>query len=124
MKKGLRKKKKMKTRTGFVSNSSSSSFVIIGLTMTKKVEKKLQELYPISDDKGSWWDELEEKTGLDVLYDEPDSHIGKLVACVSTDECLDNEETPLSDLLDDIAEVRTKLETIGPIKVIQGYCPS
>lgn len=36
----------MKIRTGFVSNSSSSSFVCMGIKLTPEIKKSLKEKYP------------------------------------------------------------------------------
>lgn len=80
----------MKTRSGFVSNSSSSSFVVIGTRMTDKELKK----------KG-WYDEYEPTDkmpdGLDILHDnDGDIIIGEILA--SGEDYLDDSKIDLVKL--------------------------
>ncbi len=80
----------MKIRTGFVSNSSSSSFVLIGKKMSMD---ELVEKFPGDED---WvYDRVEEK-GL-IYFGEESDVIGKELAR-SEDEVMEETELSFSDL--------------------------
>jgi hypothetical protein len=68
----------MKIRNGFVSNSSSSSFVILGAKLSRKEEKEISEKYT-------------EQTGKELcdqdffLPDERNCYIGKIICDLHSD---------------------------------------
>ena len=65
----------MKTRNGFVSNSSTSSFIVIGYKYTPEVAKQLAALnrIPTADEDGK---ELDEDTQLEFMRDGVDMPYG------------------------------------------------
>jgi hypothetical protein len=81
----------MKARLGFVSNSSSSSFLIYGITKSKPDLKKIMlEKGFKFDEKDRWGfrDLVEEFVGMDAQYPDDDYiyYIGKSWASISDDQ--------------------------------------
>jgi hypothetical protein len=69
----------MKIRNGFVSNSSTSSFVLVGVKANKENQKKLEEKYPkqkdeLDEDDGDgdfcYHERLDEEYDIHYLNDE------------------------------------------------------
>lgn len=79
----------MKTRNGFVSNSSSSSFVVVGFPLTEDMESRLNSFFPKQDgeEEYEWHERISVETGLQVLYtSSPQKYvIGKVLADVGSD---------------------------------------
>ena len=81
----------MKIRSGFVSNSSSSSFVMIGIELFedsvtyKNLEEKFGDLYEANFN------------GYDFVYDEPNSYLGKMIT-FSSEYYLEKAVETLTDL--------------------------
>jgi hypothetical protein len=91
----------MKIRTGFVSNSSSSSFIAIGIRATEEISKKVLEINNLSDDDYYDCD--------DIIYD--DSEYGILgVHLAIIDDCgyIEDKEISLSDRLQIIENLSSK----------------
>jgi hypothetical protein len=84
----------MKHRTGFVSNSSSSSFVLAGIVLNTEAAIKFLGINPDSEDA---MDELYEITDLDVICDDGKAYIGH---CFVLDDGVFQDVTsiPLEDL--------------------------
>jgi hypothetical protein len=83
----------MKIRSGFVSNSSSSSFCIYGTYMTfneilEKVKSSLteDEIEELEEDEYLLREMLEEKTSMTVYSSEGDYWIGRSWADIGDDE--------------------------------------
>ena len=102
----------MKVRTGFVSNSSSSSFVILGIKVSEKP----------NTDKGSSLYEDAEAIGLSCTYAEGDGYlIGKQLARWSSDGGDgDLGEKSFAELQSAAAEIQPKLnQLMGKEQVIK-----
>jgi hypothetical protein len=95
----------MKTRNGFVSNSSTSSFVVLGIKHQcdfddlERLEKKIEEV------------------GLDVLTDDGDFvYIGKTIADFSDEDGLEAGSIEI-----DTTELATKLKQLNLDEKIKIY---
>lgn len=116
-----------KIRSGFVSNSSSSSFIIIGATLTKKLQDKLVKKFNISkedvvDDIASV---LEEKTNLDVLFTS-DTHDGAYTIgkhLVSGDEYLKDGNMSAEEIIKNITNIKKIIGEDADVKLMYGTCP-
>ncbi len=84
----------MITRAGFISNSSSSSFVLFGF---KFKNKELEEVLGLSEE-DEYWEVLDEKQGQgwEVLSDDGTTYIGKIFA--DDDDYLPCGEATLGEL--------------------------
>ena len=121
----------MKTRNGFVSNSSSSSFVIVGTPLTKKLETRLKEKLGVKSDDEDWQYEKEEeieKLGISILYTEgPGSGhtVGKVLADVGSDgDFLERQSYSIDQLNYMADQVRKVLGEDVDIKLMLGTRPS
>ena len=119
----------MKIRNGFISNSSSSSFVIIGATLTKQLETKLIKQLELSQteiDEDGISEVLNGKIGLDVLHTEDSTSncysIGKLIADGLDD--MGVESMSLAKLTAHIDKIKEILGEDADVKLIYGCRPS
>ena len=133
----------MKTRNGFVSNSSSSSFVLIGYLVDKQECSELdliEKIYTPEELDGfarssdefdvSSWEELDDSDKAYLVYEhgeisilsctddgipEGKMAVGKLIRTPSYD-CLEYSVTELDSVIEDLH----KAGFTGPIQVITG----
>jgi len=125
----------MKVRTGFVSNSSSSSFVVLGVAIKDDAESKemLTKLgFSESEYDGDEWEFFENKKidGIEYLYVEEDNGVyglvGKVYADVSNDgDPLESQHIPLERLTITAYEVANKLGVdVSRVQLYMGTRPS
>jgi len=122
----------MKTRNGFVSNSSSSSFVIVGTKLTKKLENRLKEKLDVKPTDEDWQYEKEDeiaKLGISILYTEDSKDgcytVGKVLADVGSDgDYLEKQSYSLEQLVIMAGAVRRVLGNDTDIKLMMGTRPS
>lgn len=101
----------MKIRNGFVSNSSTSSFVIVGVKLTKKEYKD-----KFGNDAYTSIEEAE----LDCVWDE--NIVGKFLACTSSDDYeIEEKEYTFAELQTVAEEVSNELSVpLDQVKVYTG----
>jgi 3-dehydroquinate synthetase len=106
----------MKIRNGFVSNSSSSSFIVLGKSFTSK---ELDNVFGETDD---IYQVLEDNDIEFVADSEVDKYyIGNVIA-ESDDEYMPSEEVILNDIENykGIKILREKLNYKGPLTIYTG----
>lgn len=116
----------MKTRSGFVSNSSSSSFIVIGCQFDDELKAELEKMYPLKGDEEEydWRERVQSEIGLSILYVEPGYVIGKVLADFDGDgKYLERQEHSLNDLGAIMEDVARKLKRLD-IKLHMGTRPS
>jgi hypothetical protein len=118
----------MKIHSGFISNSSSSSFIIVGTLLTEKLEKQLINQFDLLQED---IDEMgiaailedDEKFGLRVLYTSDSSlTIGKVID--NGGEHLKNGALTIEELTEHVNHVKKVLGEDAPVKLIYGTRPS
>lgn len=109
----------MRIRHGFVSNSSSCSFLILGVEFTDELKEALQEYAGRED-----WHNDELLGSLETTCTESDKeYIGRYLHYVSSDDYDDIEVSTFKDVLDDKAlQALMKIECISleELKLISG----
>ena len=105
----------MKIRSGFVSNSSSSSFVVIGCSLPKKLQKRLAEKLGVDVETDDWMYDgiLTEKFGMEVISTEDSVDggyvFGKVLVNVSSDgEYMERKTITFNEM----REMKNKLHDI------------
>lgn len=119
-------------RSGFVSNSSSSSFIVIGCPLTKQLKQTLAEKLGEADDKDDNWindGTVSEKYGMDVLYTEDSEDqgylFGKILANVSSDgDYLERQTIPFQQMKDVETKIHSILGNDVPVDLHLGTRPS
>lgn len=119
----------MKTRQGFVSNSSSSSFVVIGAKFTADIEAKLKAKLPNPPEDDEWlYDATIPKltNGLSVMYvGDNDRIIGDVLADVGSDgDYLENKDYTIAQLVERIEKVQSAVGDLVDVKLMLGTRPS
>lgn len=104
----------MKIRNGFVSNSSSSSFVVLGYSMTRE---QLTAIGVPDDFYGQKFPH-----GIGIMYDNDDNYIvGKVIADVSSEgDYLASMSIDLDTLIADGVKVREHLKMEATPKLLLG----
>lgn len=122
----------MKVRQGFISNSSSSSFVMIGMKVkdsdSTKMAEALMEFYPIKEvlshakekeecEHGWEWEDycydyLEEAPGGFTYFSEGE-YFGKLIVDSGMDDYMDDFSIPVEELSTMIYETKKIANAIG-----------
>jgi hypothetical protein len=101
----------MKIRNGFVSNSSSSSFIIIGVGKTGEFDEEMEKTY--------------EKEGLETLYVESKFDYITGIVLVDNDEYIDEREISISEFNEMAQKVANILNVdISEIKLFTGTRPA
>lgn len=119
----------MKTRQGFVSNSSSSSFVVIGAKFTPEIEAKLKAKLPNPPEDDEWLYDgsVNQITdGLSVMYvGDHDRIIGDVLADVGSDgDYLENKDYTIAQLVEKIEKVQAAVGDLVDVKLMLGTRPS
>lgn len=116
----------MKIRVGFVSNSSSSSFIIIGAKINFDDVVKLMNNSQQKVDSDDYYEEMEKyvkELGLQMLYNDGDYLIGNVLANIRDDEGsqLPSMEFSSKDLQEKIELIKKKINNKKfPVKLYLG----
>lgn len=104
----------MKIRNGFVSNSSTSSFVIIGVKCrTTCKEEEYEELVEKCE---------ENNDNLNIIFDDDGSYFGEKIIDISSEDCLEFGEQELPDKKELCEKIKKYLPNTKEedIKIIYG----
>lgn len=111
----------MKTRNGFVSNSSTASFVIIGYMLEdSKMQEVVKTLLGVNELSEDWqWEDVGD-TELTLQFNENgDDIIG--ISPLNIDECgISNAEIDLQDILSKLDKLKKTIKTDKLPKIFGG----
>lgn len=114
----------MKTRQGLVSNSSTCSFVVIGIPVTPKQIGELAKKFGEPDmDEWEFREWLEEERGfvIEECEGKPSNVIGVQVAHMSSDDYgLSESRQPLTQLIEKVEAMQKEYGLDGEITLFTG----
>jgi hypothetical protein len=119
----------MKTRQGFVSNSSSSSFIVIGTKFTPALEAQLKAKLPNPPEDDEWLydNTISDLTdGLSIMYvGDNERIIGDVLADVGSDgDHLERQDYTIAQLVEKIERVQDVVGDLVDVKLMMGTRPS
>lgn len=101
----------MKVRSGFVSNSSTSSFVVCGYKVTDEIMEKLRKLANLKEGAEQYdiLDQVKLPEGISTLWTDDFNLIGYVIADVSDgDSC--ESQTSLREIEAKVAKLQSLIE--------------
>jgi len=109
----------VKIRNGFVSNSSTASFVLVGFVADELIEKHGDDIY-------EWLEDL----NVDFLYGLEGGAprgtklvIGEYLLYISSDDYTSEiESLDWTEVRNKVEEIRNRLKVNSPIRIYSGMC--